>query len=383
VVPNAPPPLCVLGLVTDAFGEQGGIAQFNRHFLSSLAACTPIREVIVLPRKGVISPDKLPRGLRQLPPMSGKFTYSVAALAAVRVHRPIDVVFCGHLFMAPLAAWVARLCHARLWIQVHGFEAWQELSAPHRRAIQAATVVTSVSRYTRHRLLQWAQIDPTRVRILPNTVDQRFHPGPKPDYLLERHALHGKKVLMTVSRLSAWDRYKGHERVIRILPRLLPRHPEAVYLVVGEGDDRARLEALAIERGLSYQIQFTGAVADEQLPDYFRLADLFVMPSTGEGFGIVFLEALASRCRVIGGNRDGSFDALYGNELAAAIDPDNEEELLGAILTALEQPAGKNRNDRFSIQMFRKHVDQLLNALILPNKDGVSCILPRAESDSR
>ena len=108
---------------------------------------------------------------------------------------------------------------------------------------------------------------------------------------------------MTVSRLASSERYKGHDRVIRSLPRVLLKHPETIYLIVGDGDDRPRLEALASEFGVRDKVRFAGLVAGEELPDYFRLADVFVMPSTGEGFGIVFLEAMACGIDVIGGNQ--------------------------------------------------------------------------------
>src|SRR5262249_36072945 len=202
------PSLRVLALVTDAFGGRGGIAQYNRDFLSSLATCDRIGDVIVLPRANTIPLAMLPSSVRQLPPAQGRLAFSLAPLRAARAHRPIDVVFCGHLFMAPLAAVIARLLHARLWVQVHGIEAWQELSRLYRHSVEAADLVTAVSRYTRRRLLEWIGIDPARVKVLPNTVDPRFHPGPKPAYLLDRHDTHEKKIVMTVSRLASSERYK-------------------------------------------------------------------------------------------------------------------------------------------------------------------------------
>jgi phosphatidyl-myo-inositol dimannoside synthase len=354
--------LRVLALVTDAFGGHGGIAQYNRHFLSSLAACPPVAEVIVLPRNA-ISPGEMPVRLRQLRAVPGKLAYSAAALAAAQAHRPVNVVFCGHLFMAPLAAYIAKLVQAQLWIQVHGVEAWQELSPRHRRSVEAAAIVTSVSRYTRRCLLKWVGLDPTRVKVLPNTVDQRFHPGRKPRYLLERHTLHEAQVLMTVSRLTSWDRYKGHDRVMRTLPRVLSERPDAVYVIVGDGDDRARLEAFAAELGLSHKVRFTGAVAAEELPDYFRLADVFVMPSTGEGFGIVFLEAMACGVDVIGGNKDGSLDALCDGTLGLTIDPDDPDALASAISAALRKPVGHvNAAERFAAQFFSEYVHALVRS---------------------
>src|SRR5262249_17045046 len=150
---------------------------------SALAACEVVGEVIVLPRAGVRSLDTVPCSVRQLHPVKSKLTYSLAALAIAQRHRRIDIVFCGHLFMAPLAAITAKLLNARLWVQVHGADAWQELSWLHRRSVEMAALITSVSRYTRRRLLEWVSIEPARVKVLPDTVDPRFEPGPKPGYL--------------------------------------------------------------------------------------------------------------------------------------------------------------------------------------------------------
>jgi phosphatidylinositol alpha-1,6-mannosyltransferase len=304
---------------------------------------------------GTLSPR-----VRQLRPVKGRFAYSFAALRTARRHRPIDLVFCGHLFMAPLAACIARFLAVPLWVQVHGVEAWDELSGLYRWSVESATLVTSVSRYTRRRLLEWAANDPARVKVLPNTVDSRYQPGPKPHYLLERHAADAKKVLLTVSRLVSSERYKGHDRVIRSLPRLLSQHPDTVYVIVGEGDDRPRLEALAVQCGVVEKVQFAGMVPEEELPDYFRLADVFVMPSTGEGFGVVFLEAMASGVRVIGGGQDGSRDALCDGALGILVDPENCDELALAIQAALDSPARTgDRTDRFKSHLFAEHLNAL------------------------
>jgi phosphatidyl-myo-inositol dimannoside synthase len=353
--------LRVLALVTDAFGGQGGIAQYNRDFLSALAACDRIGEVIVLPRACAGPPGVFPSGLRQLPAVQGRLGYTLAALAAARSHRPIDAVFCGHIYMVPLAAAVGKLLNARLWVQVHGIEAWRELSHLYRYSLEAADLVTAVSRFTRRRLLEWAAIDPVRVKVLPNTVDPRFRPEHRPTRLQDRYQAWGKKVLVTVSRLASSEGYKGHDRVIRALPRVLAEYPETIYVIVGDGDDRPRLEALASEAGVRDRLHFSGMVSGEELPDYYRMADVFVMPSTGEGFGIAFLEAMACGVDVIGGNRDGSVDPLADGKLGAIIDPENGDELAAAICAALEGPMhGHSLAERFKAERFAGHLQALV-----------------------
>ena len=224
-------------------------------------------------------------------------------------------------------------------------DAWDELSPVYRRSVETAALVTSVSRYTRRRLFEWVGIDPVRVKILPNTVDPRFQSGTKARRTCSSvMGSHGKKVLMTVSRLASSEQYKGHDRVIRMLPRVLVNHPETIYLIVGDGDDRPRLE-VACRRIAEWRKASGSRVGctPEELPDYFRLADVFVMPSTGEGFGIVFLEAMATGIHVIGGNQDGSPDALCRGGLAKAIDPEDQDELALCNLRRAQQSGSVSR----------------------------------------
>jgi glycosyltransferase involved in cell wall biosynthesis len=141
-------------------------------------------------------------------------------------------------------------------------------------------------------------------------------------------------------------------------------HPHTIYVIVGDGDDQPRLEAVAAEVGVTEKVRFVGRVKPEELPDHFRLADVFVMPSTGEGFGIVFLEAMATGIPVIGGNRDGSLDPLADGLLGRAIDPYSEEELASAICAALfDAPAKVDLANRFSFRGFTEHLQELVRNL--------------------
>ena len=302
--------LRILALVTDAYDGGGGIAQFNRDLFGAMGRSDRIQEVVVLPRAAGVLTGPMPKKVRQLPPRAGKGWYAAHALRVARALGPFEVVFCGHLFAAPLAAAVARLAGAQYWQQLHGIEAWSCPGRLVQRAVEGATLVTAVSRHTRRLFLSWARNAPEKVKVLPNTVDERFCPGPKRAGLLSRYGLTGKTVLLTVSRLAAAERYKGHDRVIAALARLLPAHPDLVYVIAGDGDDRPYLEECAARAGVREQVRFVGHVPDDELPDLYRAADLFVMPSTGEGFGIVFLQALASGIPVIGGDGDGSRDPL-------------------------------------------------------------------------
>jgi phosphatidyl-myo-inositol dimannoside synthase len=363
----------VLALVTDAFGGFGGISRFNRDFLTALAQCPGGNRVIVVPRH--CGPDRfaLPPGVQQLRAQGGKVAYTLAAFRAAMTRGPYDVVFCGHFHMAPLGAIVAHLLGVPLWLQLHGVEAWNSVTRAQHWAAKRASLITAVSRYTRRRFLRFNGVDPSRVRVLPNAVDASFNPGPKPNYLLERHHLRGKQVLLTVGRLAPDERRKGHDTVIQALPTIRKMCPDLVYLVVGIGGDQVRLETLARRLGVEDDVLFVGMVKPDELADYYRLADAFVMPSTQEGFGIVFLEAAASGLRPIGGNSDGSTDALADGAIGVAIDPANSDALVSAITQAMAgigpDPAQVRR---FSFENFARQVCDLMGSHLLRSASGTA-----------
>ena len=129
--------------------------------------------------------------------------------------------------------------------------------------------------------------------------------------------------------------YKGHDRVIATIPDLVANGHDIYYVVVGEGDDRARLEALARDAGVSDRVRFLGAVGLQSLIEIYRAADLFVMPSTGEGFGVTFLESMASGTPALGFDTGGAKDALADGELGTAA---SETNLSATISHILNQP---------------------------------------------
>ena len=139
--------------------------------------------------------------------------------------------------MAPLAALIAATERAKLIVQMHGIEAWPRPSRLQRAALESADLVLCVSRYTRARVLSWAAIEPERVLVLPNTVGEAFTPGDGSS-LRATLGLEGKRVLLTVGRMDARERYKGHDRVIEALPQLVAAGHDVIYVVLGDGDDR-------------------------------------------------------------------------------------------------------------------------------------------------
>lgn len=355
----------VLALVTDAFGGYGGIAQYNRDLLTALAQSECVSEIVVLPRIAGGAVDTLPAKVRQLEPRSWRSAYAAQAMGVAQQKEPFDIIFNGHLYHAPLAAVVGRLFRIPVWLQTHGIDAWE---APKRivgAAVERSTLITTVSRHTKRKMLAWANVDPERVRVLPNTVRWMFTPGDKDDAFLKQLDLVGRPIILTVSRLAKADCYKGHRRMLQILPNVLQHVPTATYVIVGDGDARAELEEDVSRRGLAPAVRFLGRLSDDQVLHLYRSADVFAMPSTKEGFGIVFIEAAATGLPVIGGDRDGSADALADGVIGKMINPDDDEALTNALLVALSGSlkADAGHVQRFAFENFARHVDNLVQTL--------------------
>ena len=333
----------ILFLVTDAYGGHGGIALFNRELC---AALSDVR-ITVIPR--------LVRGLVQDPPPHVNFVAEAAdgpvaylrAVAKARREKP-DLVICGHINLLPIA-------FGKPLLVVHGIEAWKRRRLP----LSHCRAVVSVSALTRDRLVGWSGYDgPTFV--LPNAVHlEQYGIRTKRDDFMARYHLHGKRVLLTVGRLEAAERSKGFDEMLDVLPDL----PEdVVYMIAGGGNDASRLQMRARELGVASRVVFTGLFADEEKPDLYNLADAYVMPSRGEGFGFVFLEAMACGVPVIGSKLDGGREALLDGKLGMLVDPTNRGELRAAIMETLQR--GERRIPEglsyFSFENFAERSKEIL-----------------------
>ncbi len=352
----------ILALVTDAFGGLGGIAQYNRDLLVALASMDSIEEVVVVPRVIAASRVLTPSKIRQKFAAKNRFLYVFQVFHCLLTNGPFDAVFCGHLHLLPLAWLAAKFLRKPFWLQLYGIESWNKPKFMRGSHVSDAVLVIAISRYTRNRFLSWSDIEPEKVKVLPNAVSDRFGPGPKSLELQERYGTGNKKVLLTVGRLEKDEQYKGQDRIIRALSRLTEHYPNLVYMIVGEGNDRPRLEALVRDQGVGSSVIFTGAIPDEELPELYRLADAFVMPSTYEGFGFVFLEAAASGLPVLGGNRDGSVDALLDGRIGILVDPEDPQDLFNGLVKLIEGAhEDKTKEIKvFSHANFERHARRLM-----------------------
>lgn len=360
--------LRILALVTDAFDGQGGIAQYNRNLISAWSAMDAFEEITVLPRFGSVPDNQVLKKVTQRAPVASTILYVIRALSFVTRRIPFDFIFCGHLHMVPLAIVLSKITGTPVWLQIHGIEAWKRPSRLVWWFAEKVAIVTAVSRYTRREFLDWANLDSSLVLVLANTFDSQFSYVHDRLSAKERFGLARNRILLTVSRLSREEAYKGHDKVIRCLPVLLQDFPDLIYVVAGSGDLCADLECLAIQEKVNHSVIFLGQLQADVLPILYRAADCFVMPSSGEGFGIVYLEALACGTPVIASDNGGVGDPLQDGLLGHLCDDDDLAESIRHLLV-LREDANNSRAIRpwrcgvveksFGEAAFRRHVTDI------------------------
>ncbi|MBI1284716.1 MAG: glycosyltransferase [Thiobacillus sp.] len=330
--------LRILLLTTDAYGGHGGIAYYNRCLAEAFAEMPEVKEVVVLARVMRFAPEGTPRKVQFISESSGSKTAYLRSLLGL-AGQNFDLVICGHVNLLPLAAPFAMFKRTPLVLQVHGIDVWQPAKAASRAWLPRVNAVWSVSAVTLDRMNAWANLPLSKYTIIPNTIHlERYGLAPKRADLVKRYALEGRKIILSLARLSGFERYKGIDEILEAMPALLQQEPRLTYMVLGDGDDQARLEAKAQTLGVADKVIFAGFVREFDKADYLRLADVFALPGRGEGFGIVYLEAMACGIPVVGSALDGSSEALRGGMLGELVDPTNLESIKRGILSALENP---------------------------------------------
>ena len=371
----------------EIFGLEGGIQSYVKDILKTYIALVseynqgnpePLKAEVFLLRDRPDCENPLASQsvmkfhyLYTQPPALGRLRLSgrlaLNLLAAFFSGRP-QRVFCGHINLAPLVQWLCQPLGIPYIILTYGKEGWEPLTPPYQKALQQAAAIWTISRYSRDRACEVNQLDPAKFQILPCAVNcDLFRPGPKPLDLIQRYDLADAKVLMTVARLWPGDIYKGVDVTIRALPRIAQIIQNVKYLVIGRGDDQPRLAQLALDLGVSDRVVFAGFVPTADLPAHYRVADAYVMPSQ-EGFGIVYLEAMASGVPVVAGKDDGSADPLQDGRVGWQVPHRDPEAVANACIEILQGHDPRcngawlreQTQDKFGTDAFTQRLRQLM-----------------------
>ena len=272
-----------------------------------------------------------------------------------------------HLHLAPLAMPLVKR-GAHLAVFLHGIEAWVPLSGLRARALEHSLLVLANSHHTIQRFKKVnSSFADTAIRICPLGVPESEFEATHPP-VTEPFAL-------IVGRLSSQERYKGHDTLLQLWREATTVCPAARLVVVGDGDDRARLEKKAKQLGITDAVNFLGKVTGEKLESLYRDCSFFVMPSSEEGFGLVFLEAMRASKACIAGN--GAAEEVVVDGVTGLIVPSHDRKgLLAAITRLFRDPElaarmGQAGHERYHAHFTQIHFgNRLLAALDLPTQTG-------------
>lgn len=326
----------------EVFGCEGGIQSYIKDVLTAYAALNTVETAdifLLRDSRESIPPEFMSRFrfhcFQSGHPMLDRIRLTLVLGLHLLLKRPRRL-FCGHINLVVMTRQLARLTRVPYTVLTYGKEVWFPLRSSEGNALRAADSIWTISRYSRSLACKANKLEAKRIDILPCTVDgQGFTPAIASPELKQRYGLTDARVLMTVARLWRGDPYKGVDVTIRALPEIAMSFPNVKYLVIGRGDDQPRLAQLAKDLGVSDRVVFAGFVPSEELVEHYRLADVYVMPSQ-EGFGIVYLEAMACGIPVISGDDDGSADPLQDGRLGWHVPHRNPEAVAAACMEALQ-----------------------------------------------
>jgi phosphatidylinositol alpha-1,6-mannosyltransferase len=301
-----------------------------------------------------------------------KGRFAATALRAARRHAKLVVA--AHPYLAPVVQ-AMRLSAPRLKsiVWAHGVEVWEPLSALRRRALRGSTLILTPTENTASHVATQQKIQRDRIRVLPWALDPEFEAltSAAPEAALPSNFPAGR-VILTVGRWLANERYKGMDTLISALPRLLHEWPDLQLVAVGEGDDQPWLERLADGCGARRHVHFLSGLSYPELAACYSACEIFALPSRGEGFGLVYLEAMAHGKPVIGGAHGGAPEVIEDGKTGYLVHHGDAAQLATSIEALLADPAlgremgarGRERVARdFRFNVFAKSLKKILREL--------------------
>ncbi len=368
----------IVGLFTDVL-PAGGIQRASRHVAAVAAKVASDRGMAA---RFLSLYD--PQGLH--PVRVGSLEFSASgyagskvqfALAALRAAgRKPALVIALHPHLAPVVwGMSARTRKFRSMVFSHGVEVWQPLGWPRGPALRRSDLVIGPSSDTVQHLISDQHIPPGKVQKLPWGLDPEFEArmeaavpiSAPPDFP------RAGRIILTVGRWDTAERYKGADTLIAALPGVLKGSPDASLVLVGDGNDRPRLERLARDLGVWEHTHFLFELSPDQLFACYARCDIFALPSSGEGFGLVFLEAMANAKPVIGGAHGGIPDIVEEGVTGLLVPHGNVERLSQALESLFSNPArtremgarGKERIAKaFSFARFQTNLTRILDDVL-------------------
>ena len=295
------------------------------------------------------------------------------ATAAINKGRTVNTVLLSHVNLLSIGWLIKKLAPStKLILLTHGIEIWQPLSGLKKKMLSSCDQLIAVSAFTKQKIISAQGIGAEKITVLNNCIDPELQAPTqqkKQPVLLQRFGCNSDdKILLTLTRVAATERHKGYEKVMLAMAALKEKsYGNLKYIIAGKYTESEKTYILdqAIQLQLSGQVILAGFIPEEEMADFFGIADMYVMPSKKEGFGLIFVEAMYHGLPVIAGNVDGSVDALANGSLGLLVNPDEQTDITNAIQKMIDDtsayiPDSKLVIDLFSFQTYQNNLLQIL-----------------------
>ncbi|MGA6960218.1 MAG: glycosyltransferase family 4 protein [Candidatus Acidiferrales bacterium] len=283
-----------------------------------------------------------------------KLRFVLAALACARKNPRL--VLAAHPNLAVPASWMKRFAlRMKVIVLAHGIDVWEPLSPRRHAALLAADLVLAPSSYTAQKLAEVQSVPAHKIRKLPWPLNAEvLAMAASPEALPLPPAFPRAPVILTVGRWAASERYKGADELIRAVAQLRTRFPDLNLAVVGGGDDLSRLKKLVLDLNASDAVHFLEGISRRELGACYSHADIFALPSTGEGFGFVFLEAMAFAKPLVGAQAGGATDLVADGVNGLLVPPHDPPALAQALERLLRDESLRANLGRKGVQIIRE-----------------------------
>jgi glycosyltransferase involved in cell wall biosynthesis len=303
----------------------------------------------------------------------GKAGFTLSVMREFLGWKPDTVIF-SHVNQAPIGLAMRLLRpRAKQVVLVYGWDVWFGVSGLRRQGLGQLDRVWSISEFTSRKLSQTTGYPAGRIKLLVPVLTQeqsRWFAGPGDS----QSAAHAHVRLLSIARLDATERQKGIDHVLNATQRLMQEFPQLTYTIVGDGSDRPRLEEIARELKIDRSVVFAGRAGPSELSALYRACDIFVLPSAQEGFGLVFLEAMAAGKAVIAARAGAAPEVVVDRVTGLLVDYGDVGGLASAIARLARDPelrermgqAGRSRYlEKFSFEEATNRLAELLQDLSL------------------
>jgi len=292
--------------------------------------------------------------------------------------RKPQLIFAAHPNLAPTALVMKAMTrNTPTIVGAHGIEVWQPLPFIRRTAFRRADLIMVPSTDTLEKTVQSQRIPSSKMRKIPWPLDTEFLAlSESPSNLPLSPSFPCGTVVLSVGRWSSAERYKGADILIRAVAQLSNSFPELQLVLAGPGDDIDRLRSQAQESEVTERVQFFPSISRKELAALYYNADIFALPSTGEGFGLVFLEAMAFGKAIVGANVGGIPDVVQHEREGLLVAP-TVEAVSSALRRLLSDPLlrkqlgmrGQERvRTEFSFAQFQAQLSSAIDLLTAKNQ---------------